>query len=157
MKYLILFSILILTSCENSNTLSVDELLTALGGNSFRVRLPEKLDPELDYIGLATRRSDSKVNKLMGGNGYSGGEIVTIIYFKRPDERPRFSLINPGGGSSNGILPIEASSSSYADTNVIHSLGDRLIRFSEDNELSHSTIPKGDDVDLILHTYKSKR
>lgn len=141
----------VLPSCkEKGNTASTDEVIRAMGGTRFEVKLPADCKPT-DVVGLAFRHADGKIEHLGGSTGYQPNQIVAVYYFSHFEGKPSYSLVSEKGVCRGcldlGQIGITSSSPAQKPRNV----EECLIRFSRDQAVSDSqSRPGEDDFDLIL-------
>ncbi len=176
MKYITLFSFLLIASCKNftidketrpdatiassKQLISADQLMRALGATDFRVQLPDDLKPN-DLIGLQLRSAEGKVD----GGGLSApwraGEIVRVIIFPQSNggldfnrEEVDFAIVSEEAskrGPFRGTLSkVPTGGSSFHPTRAIYKPGQTLIRYSADGRLTMGCKLRNNDADIVL-------
>jgi len=140
----------------NKNEPSNTDLLAAMGGLYFRVKIPTDLDPATHSINIALRKSDGSIQDFAGSgiDADSLGKTVKVFYFEdRDDDKPKCTVIFPHATLSK-TLSISSETSRYSTNGKLYEMGEKLIRFSGDGSIKAGETPQEDDFDLIIYAKK---
>jgi hypothetical protein len=133
--------------------ISAQELLSAMGGFSFYVQLPDKIS-DTAKISVRLRNSEGFSSYLTGLSDASplSNQRVRVVLIPHPDKLDyyRCTLITDSSTMSGGYR-ILSGTSTVSTTHKLRSVNEKLARFSKDNMISNGELPSEDDFDVILH------
>lgn len=143
-----------LASCSEppgrSVSLTAEELLQALEGELFEVKLPTDLK-ETDQIGISFRPAGKEPRS---SGSFSGGlvpgEVVKVILFHPVDETCRYSILSRNGRFSGNVRvgPHQNFAINSERKGIL--TGDWLLRTSRDPSVVIGGEPGQDDGDIVL-------
>ena len=113
---------------EQAEQLHASELLKALGGTYFRIRMPA-LVPAGSTACLIHRLPDGAVKELARLSDIKPNQMLTLVFIKTGQKRPYFSLSHATYAVSNEV-EVDTPFVGYSSSSKIYSLGDALVTFN---------------------------
>lgn len=165
MKLILLASLLFiliypttLASPPAAPAITAQELLSSMGGYTFSVQLPEKIE-EGSLISIQLVTSKGSTSNLTGRTNASelGGQLVRVTLLPHPEHKHQymctlssdsFSLRGDFHQFPTNSMTLAKSSSKILQPNSM------LIRFSKNSTFSGQALPADGEIDIIVNLTK---
>ena len=131
-------------NAEINNPISATELMKALHGSDFVVKLPDDIKPSTQ-VGLAFKNIDGSIDMYGSSSSFSPGDKLRVVIFTG-DDQIKYSVISENGTMSGRFSLTQKGYSWSSSPRAEYQTGESLIKYSSTNSDS-----KQNDGDFILH------